>query len=227
MKKNCPKKEASVRVFLDETCNEEKFRLLDHIFSCPECLSEFENLREVWRKGNDILSELDKEFFMDEKASLLTKIAAVEIKKLKSQKRIKKHFLLPPKKIFAAALGIMLIVSLFILIKLKNPGPITIQRQADRRNFSVIAPWGEIHQPKILFQWTPLQNVKKYDLEILDDGLDIFYQTEDILTNSFILPEEIRIRLSEEKTYFWKIVATLKNSQKIESEMGKFIIKKD
>lgn len=223
-RKRCYKKGAAIKVFLDETSNEEKFKLLDHIFNCPECSIEFESLKEIWTKGKDVLLELDKEKLTQENAGQIKRIAAKEIKTLKSQRRTKRSPLFLPKKIFAIGSGIIIvfIISLFFLIR--GPKEIELERQISRGNIEVIEPWDEIHKSPILFRWTPIKEAKYYILEILDSSLETFYRKEKILSDSFILPEETFIRLMKRKTYFWKVIANLENDQKIESEFGKFYI---
>lgn len=224
-KKGCSKKEASVKVFLDETDHKEKFKLLDHIFSCQECFAEFEDLKEIWTKENDILLGLGKGKLTKENALQLKQLAEREITTLKSKEKAGKNFLFLPKKIIAVALGIFAVFLVSLFIQIKDRENTTLQRHVDQRNFEVSEPWGEINESKIFFRWPLIRDAKSYALEILDSGLDTFYYREGIKSSQFILPDEIYASFIKDKTYFWKVIATLKNSQKIESEFGKFLIK--
>lgn len=223
-RKSCYKKGAAIKVFLDETNNEEKFKLLNHIFNCPECGIEFESVKEIWTKGKDILLELEKEKFTKENAKQIKKIAKKEIRTLKSKKTTKRITFFHLKKFPAIATGIIIvfIISLFFLIR--GPKDIELERKINRGNIEAIEPWGEIHKSSIFFRWTPIKEAKNYTLEILDSGLETFYRKEQIKAENFILPEEIFIRLTKRETYFWKVIANMENDQKIESEFGKFYI---
>jgi len=226
-KKHCYKKGAAVKVFLDETSNKEKFELLDHIFICPDCNAEFEELRGIWVKGKDILTELEKIKFTKRNTNQIKKIAAMEIKRLKSRKRAKMGSFFHPKKTFAIASGIIIIVLITLIFQSRGPGRIDMEREINTGSFEVIEPWDEIHNTFILFRWTPIKEAKDYTLEILDSGLETFYHLEQIKSENFMLPEEIFIRLTKEEIYFWKVIANLENDKKIESEFGKFYINND
>lgn len=224
-KKRCYKKGAAVKVLLDETSDEEKLKLLDHIFSCPECNAEFEALREIWIKGKDILHDLEKMKFTKENANRLKKIAKKEIKTLKYRKRAKRSLLFHPKKIIAIASGIVIVVIISLFVLLRESSIVELERKIEPGKFEVIEPWGKIINSFILFRWTLIHEAEDYTLEILDNGLESFYRKEHIKNESFKLPEDIFIRLAKRKTYFWKVIANLENDQKIESEFAKFHIK--
>ncbi|MFQ6081912.1 MAG: anti-sigma factor family protein [Candidatus Aminicenantia bacterium] len=222
-KKGCCEKEALIKAFLNEISVQEKFELLDHISVCPECSSYFEALREIWTKEKDILGALDRIEFTEEDTEQLKKLAKQEIRKLKSQAREEKRPIFYGKKILAAVTGaafIIVIISIFVL--LKGPREIELERKTNQWNIELIEPRGEINKSFLMFNWTPVKGVRNYTLEILDRGLETFYQAKQIKAESFRLPEEVFKRLEKGEIYFWKVVAELENNQKIESDFGKF-----
>jgi len=224
MKHNCAKTDAAAKVFLKETDREEKFRLLDHIFSCPECLAEFNLLKEVWAKEN---------FFMD--VDLIQKLEQTErdqvksiskkaVKVLKREKKSRKLYHLAPK-IIAAAAAVLVAAVLIIYTSTQNRSEqIPLERDAGSEIFRTIDPEGEISQLPILFRWSPVQGAREYTIEVLDTGLEVIYRKEGIQVASFALPDKICSQLKVPRTYFWKVIATLDREKSIESEMGKFTL---
>ena len=78
----CKQPEALTRVFLKDTDEEEKLGLLDHIFSCPSCSTEFPSLKEFWSAEKTVGDELDTRVFA-ENEDLTRRVAGKEIKRLK------------------------------------------------------------------------------------------------------------------------------------------------
>ena len=224
MKHNCVKTDPTAKVFLKETSREEKFKLLDHIFSCPECLEEFNVLREVWAKENSLIdADLTQKLEQTEMVQVKS-ISKKAVKALKREKRSRKRYHLTPKIITAAA-AVLVAAVLIIYVAMQNrPEQIPLEREVGSEIFRTIEPEGEISSLPILFRWSPVQGAREYTIEVLDKGLEVVYRKEGIQVASFALPDKIYSQLQVSQTYFWKVIATLDDEKSIESEMGKFTL---
>jgi hypothetical protein len=223
-KKGCHSKRISVAVFLDETPEEEKSELLDHIFSCSKCFDEFIHLKEIWSKGSQILMGREEQNLSRRDALRLKKLATREVRAIKSRGHSRPGLLSHPKRLAAAAGTIVVIVSVAFFIQFGRLDRSGLERRINKTTFSVIAPWGKTGEPVLKFRWKPQSRAQNYTLEILDIALDPIFKQKGIETTEYVLPERIYDSLLEGKTYFWKVTAVLENRQEIESEFAKFII---
>jgi len=226
-KENYHEKKALTEVFMKETSVEEKYKLLDHIFSCPQCQTDFEAIKEVWKKGKDISNQLERIELSKQDTLYIKKFAKKEIKKLKSQKRKKGRLFLHRKSIpvVAAAGTLILISAILTLLIVKGPHQNEFQRRIGQWNIKLLEPHGEVEKSAITFSWFPVKEAKDYTLEILDRGLETIYISPEIKNESYILPRKIYNRLKKGEIYFWKITAFFQNNQKLESDLSKFKIK--
>lgn len=222
-RKNCKERNAVIKVFLDETGTEAKFKYLDHIFNCPQCSREFDALLEVWREEKSILKGIENKTLTKEQENRMRKTAVHELKKLKPRTGPGKLLPISPRKFLAAAAGIIAVV-LISWFSFNTPENIVVERNFQNSVFDVIEPMGPVANNFIVFRWDSIKGAKHYTLEILDQGLETFYRRPDITQNKFTLPEEIFIRLDNGKNYYWKITAELGTNRNIESELGKFTL---
>lgn len=222
MNRNCDNKHATVKVFLRESDQKEKFRLLDHIFSCPECSAEFKVLREVWKKEKSLMDTELEQRLEKIKARQVKTIAKKELKTLNQESKSRKYLLLSPMNIAAAAAVLIAVVLTINVTTHNRPEQIPLEREVGSETFRAIEPEGAIDYVPILFRWSPVKAARKYAIEVLDNGLEIIYKKEGILVPSFALPDKIYTQLQVSRTYFWKVIATLDSEKSIESEFGKF-----
>lgn len=221
--KRCNHPEALIRVFLDETSNEEKFKLLDHIFSCSKCSTEFPSLKELWSEGKSIVDKTEIPGASENHASI-RKVAGLEIKELSKKRGTGRHFILLPKPLIATVSGIFLIALASILIFFNRSADEILVRTGDSDYFKVFSPLNSVSSSPILFQWSPVQNSKFYTLEILNKSLEPVFKKEQIKSESFLLQEDFPGSLLHGQLYFWKVISHLENGQTLESEFGKFTI---
>ena len=224
IKHRCIHKDAVVEVFLKETIRGEKFRLLDHIFSCPGCLAEFQVLKEVWKRDSSLMdSELEKTLEAA-KAAQIKSISALEIKSMKQERKSRKRLRFSPKTIAAAAALFVAAVLIIYIATQNRPEHIPLEREVGSEIFRTIEPESAISQMPILFRWSPVHGAKEYTIVVLNKGLEVIYKKEGIHVASFGLPDKIYSQLQVSKTYFWKVIATLDAEKNIESEFGKFTL---
>ena len=214
--------DSTVKVFLKETDQEEKFKLLDHIFSCPECLAEFSVLKEVWKKEKSLIDTQLEQTLEKAKIEQIKSVAKKELRAVKQAQQ-------SPKSLFFSPLNITAVATLFIAAVLtiyvtthNRPDPIPLEREIGSETFTTIEPEGAIDTFSILFRWSSVKEAKEYTIEVLDNGLEVIYRKEGILVPSFALPDKIHTQLQVSRTYFWKVVATIDSEKSIESEFGKF-----
>ncbi len=217
--------DAAVRVFLDETDPKEKFELLRHILMCPECGTDFEAVRAVWKRSGDILKTIEQDGPLPvDAAPRLKALAGDEIKKLMSLRRTGKRSAFGPRYILGGAAGVLLIVVAALLLRNPFSRYGLQERTSSGRDFIVFEPWDVTRQRPLVFRWKSFAQVDHYELEILDPGLTTVFSQGGITSSSYSLPEEVRGRLQKRQTYFWKVTAYLGSGQSIESEFGKFIL---
>jgi hypothetical protein len=214
----------TVKVFLKETDEKEKFKLLDHIFSCPECSAEFIILRDVWKKEKNQMDPELRQKLEQAKAAQVKSTAKKELRILKKERQSRKISLLRPMNIAAAATVLIALLLTVYVITHNQAEQIPLEREVGSEIFNTIEPEGAISDLPILFRWSPVQDAREYAIEVLDQGLEVIYRKKHILVPSFALPDKISSQLQVSKTYFWKVVATLQGEKSIESEMGKFYL---
>ncbi|MFC2165830.1 hypothetical protein ACFLT2_12655 [Acidobacteriota bacterium] len=224
MKHQCAQREATVKVFLKETGQEEKYRLLDHIFSCPECLTEFSVLKEVWKKENSLLDTELEQTLEKAKSEQVKSVAKNELRAVKQTRQSRQSLLFSPINIAVAAAVLIAAVLTIYVTSHNRPGQIPLEREVGSEIFRTIEPEGAIDNLSILFRWSPVKDAREYTIEVLDNGLEMIYRKEGILVPSFALPDKIYTQLQVSRTYFWKVVATLDSEKRIESEFEKFYL---
>jgi hypothetical protein len=226
-KKACPEKDTIIKAFLDEISLEEKFRLLDHVFSCPECRIQFIGVKAVWSKSGKILGNLETIPGTEDIRENFRKLSKQELRNLKSQGQIKNKILHSWRKIpvAVAVVGIIAFVTIFLISR--GPKETGIERKIFQWQIELLQPKGEIIEPELVFQWTHLKEAKNYRLEIFDKELEILYASDPIPGNQFTLPGHVFLSFRRGEIYFWKVTALLGPNQEIESDFSKFKIKKD
>jgi len=224
-RKGCPGAEKIASLFLEETPRQEKFGLLDHVLSCAACRVEFMVLKEIWRaKGSHIDPEMRLILDQSSPENIRT-TAKKELKALTSQRTNRWRMVFSPGKTASLAAALIAFILLFYFIGPKGYKNNTLERNMGPGNFRILEPWNAVQKIPVVFRWTPVPEAVEYDVEILNGVLESIYRKEGIRTASFELPASVLERLSESKTYFWKVVATLKAGERVESEFGKFYLK--
>ena len=222
--KTCPQNHAIIKVFLGDTPNQKKFEILNHVFSCPHCLPDFIQLKEVWRQSKGYLNELEGIELDHKKEKQLQAFARDEIRKLRFRLFQKTGSLSRIKPIPAAAVVVILIVGISSLFFLRESRETEIERGFKPWEIRLIEPQESVNETPLIFEWAPVNGALHYSLEILDNGLDIVYQADKIKEAQFKIPSTMVDLFVKGKVYFWKIIVTTESGQKVESEFGKFRI---
>ena len=214
----------TVKVFLKETDQKEKFRLLDHIFSCPECLAEFSVLKEVWKKEKSQIDTQLVRTLEKAKSKQIKSVAKTELRALKQAQKLRESKFFSAFNIATVAAVLIAAVLTIYLTTHNRADQIPLEREVGSETFRIIEPEGAIDTLSILFRWSPVKDAREYTIEVLDDGLETIYRKEGILLPSFALPDKIFTKLQVSRTYFWKVSAVLDSEKSIESEFGKFYL---
>jgi len=149
---NCQEKNALIKAFMEETGIQERYRLFDHIFSCPQCNADFDAVKEVWKKGKNLASKLDGKEFLIKNVPQLKEIAVQEIKKLQAQRKRGKVFLPYVKRIPVAIAGVALLVfAVLTLVVFKGSEVSEFQRRIDQWHIKLLEPRGEVERSSIIF----------------------------------------------------------------------------
>ena len=221
----CGHRDAAVQVFLEETDPEVKAELLRHILSCPECGSEFEAVRAVWTRSEEILEPIEQDGQLPVDASeRLKSLARDELKSLRLLRRARKRSAFGLKYVIGGAAAILLIILTALFIPSRFSRNVFQERTSSDKGFAVFQPWNLTRQRPVVFRWQSLAQADHYELEILDLGLETVFSQGGITSAQYSLPEEVFFRLHKGRTYFWKVKAHLKGGQSLESEFGKFIL---
>lgn len=225
-REDCPEKDVLIKAFLDELEIGDKFKLLDHVFSCPECFLEFQSLKDIWRKTRSLSSALKIIPPTEIARKNIINLAEMEIQKLKTHVKDKNKIFHGWQKISALGASIGILALIAIVLVSRGPRETAIERKGTLGQIMLLEPKGEIKKPGLIFSWSAIEEADRYRLEIFDKGLDLFYKKEQIGQNQFILPEHVFRGLNKGEIYFWKVTAHLKDSQEFESDFSKFVIKK-
>lgn len=221
---SCKDSNETVEVFLKETSQEKKFRLLDHIFSCPECLADFSVLKEVWKKEKSRIDTHLVRTLETANSKRVKAVAKTELRALKQAQKSRKSRLFSPMNIASVTAMLIAAVLTIYVATHYRADQTPLEREVGSEAFRIIEPEGAIKTLSILFRWSPVKDAREYTIEVLDNGLETIYRKEGILLPSFALPDKIFTQLRVSQTYFWKVVAMLDNEKRVESEFGKFYL---
>ncbi|MFQ6083179.1 MAG: anti-sigma factor family protein [Candidatus Aminicenantia bacterium] len=202
---NCPDEEM-LAAFMDGELNEQEERdIRNHIRECSFCSYLIISLEsqgiKFKKKRKNILDRL--------KAAILSK-----------------PYILRPAPVLPILLLIFILGFIFVL---KFPQISRRQihyREIGKNRIELIEPIGEIKAVPSIFKWRQVEGVKYYIFELLDEELSLVWESDQLFNNKVSLPQDVINSLINEKTYFWRVTAFLKNGQKIESHTQDFELKK-
>ena len=225
MKTGCPTKKKLTRAFEGRLSTRAQFRLLDHIYGCSRCKPEFDALRQVWSQSRELLSPLENIDWSEASRRRLCQLASQEAQGIRGPRQGRVSFWKAAFPAVSAALGLIILISAVLFHK--GPG-----KEAGERSFlpwqiDLLQPKGSALRASLVFRWHPLRRAESYGLEVFDKGLDLVYERSGIAEESIVFPVQTALGLKKGEVYFWRIKATLKDNQVIESDFSKFILKDD
>ena len=122
--------------------------------------------------------------------------------------------------------ALVLLAGVFILHNSWARRGYETERQAAPAEIRLLQPRGSVAAAPRDFRWARQEDVESCRLEVYDQNLDLVYRSAALAAGAVSLPEEALAKLQAGRTYFWKVTATLKDRQTIESEFAKFVFQK-
>jgi hypothetical protein len=223
----CPSKRQILRFFEGKISENDKAVILRHVLSCRECLTVFEATAEVHVQGREILRALDGlDLRSPEADARLRKLAVAEIRSVKLARKPHARAKVVRIGLPATAAGLVLLVALFLVPRIRRPGPNGVERKTSPLEIALIEPRGAAFDGPLTFRWTPVPEVVSYRLEIYDRTLEPLYESGPLAADELTPAAGALPDLRKGEIYFWKVVGVLRDNQTIESEFSKFILQK-
>ena len=208
---------------MDETNREEKFRILDHVASCPACDREFRALLEIRKKGEAVLSACPAGLAVQDARETATE----QYRKIKTGNRGRFLAAPLPRKIMAfAGASAVLVMSILTFRSSTNRKSQEIEREIAPWEVRLVSPRANVSSP-FFFKWTPVESARSYDLEVLDSTLRPVFAVPRVMSPNYLLSREESTALRPGRIYFWKVTATLESLQRVESNLAKFTVKSE
>ncbi len=122
----------------------------------------------------------------------------------------------------ASAAALLLAAAASVLL-IKNPAPVQIFRSGGGNELHLLEPNEELKSVPEVFRWAEVAGAKTYDFTLIDEELNILFQTN-VSETLVRIPHEVRQRLTEGTTYLWTVRAAADNNQELASASRYFEI---
>jgi len=233
-KKGCPDSDALIRSFSEETSENEKIQVIDHITTCGLCYKKFEAVRQILKGSKNMalrfegmpLSEADVKELKQRAQDRIHELERHEISMPKPSfgEKIIGFFRLKPALSYASAVAAICIMIAAAIILFKVPPSIKDEtlRGSEKETIQMISPIGELEKFPLSFKWKALPEVKEYQIVLLDEELNRIWTSEKTEKTEMLIPSAVQNKLRKEKTYYWKVVIFLEDGTRKESELQNF-----
>ena len=221
-RRGCPSPKKFMKMLKSKSSEKETTKIVDHLSNCGDCAREFKFLLEVIRNENALVHDIGK---------LLSTEDSTEGQK-KEAKRILDSFTgrrplfsqISRSSAFFIASFIIIVIAVSMLIIFRTPEK---YRAESLSKIKLLHPVNEnLSFSSLLFKWEKIKNTEYYNLKLFDKVLSPLWESEKILKNNIILPEEAAKKLEVGSSYFWMITAHISNGEGIPSSLEEFSIKK-
>jgi hypothetical protein len=227
MKKNkvgCVSHKTFIQIFLGDLKPDKKAKIVDHIFSCPECRMKFETLNSLTRKFREKEKELPAEALTAADARELRKATRLKLREMKKSLKQPARFYLARRPVLILAVSsAVVIVCLSVLVYLKSPLGQKTFRAPEGKKLALIEPRGRIKSVPTILNWRPIERADGYIIKIVDEDLKTIFKG-DAEKPPYILNEGIWEKFAREKKYIWAIHAYDDNNNIIAQAKAYFII---
>ena len=198
---NCPDEEL-LAAFMDGELNEkEEINIENHIRKCTYCSYLIISLESQGVK------------FKKKRKNILDRMKTGVLSK---------PYVLRPAPVLPILLIIFILGFIFILRFPQISKEKIHYREVGKYRIELIEPTGEIKKTPIVFKWKKVKGVEYYIFELLDEELNLVWESSQLSNNKVLLPQNLMSSLIKKKAYFWKVTAFLNNGQKIESNTQYF-----
>jgi hypothetical protein len=203
----CPLPEDIAAWLRGEISKKRRHQIIDHIFHCVYCHEEFEFALETIREEKKFIHDVDTIF--------------QEIK----HKKENKFFQFFPFRLSWLYSLILITGVVLITLLVKNITQEHKYRGSESNSVILISPnKNAILKAQLRFEWKDIQNADYYILEIFDESLYPAWESDKIIVNNTLIPEEIINKFVKKKSYYWMVTAVLSDGKTFESRLQNFII---
>ena len=217
--RKCPSKAELLDFFTEAEATGKRAEVLGHVCSCPECGAVLAAIREIQSQEESLLRGLDDLGLSKADGQRLRERAREEIRRL----RPRRSFL----RIWAPAAGAALALLITVIV-LRDGGFLRrdVERTGRPVRISLRQPRGRLSAAAPGFSWTRGEDIVSCRLVIYDRDLRPVFEAIPGAVDRFELPRAAVASMTGGGMYFWKIAATLKDGQTIESDFAKFVLHK-
>lgn len=219
-RKNCPSQKKFINFFRTKLSEKQRIGLIDHITNCCYCAQEFEFTTQILRDEKKLIEEIGNII----QNKWIKKTAGKSDKGSLSYLRKRKILFFPALswKLSLIIFGAVILISALIIFQNSERRD---YRDKNTQSINLIEPIkGKYSKSLLVFKWNEYNGSDHYILEIFDETLYPVWESNKILKNNFVLPDEIAKKLIGNKTYFWMITAFLADGRKIESKLEEFTV---
>jgi hypothetical protein len=231
---SCPSVDALLASFSPETSEEEKLQMADHVAGCGPCRRKFEAAREILKGAAALASEAEGVALTEEEAIGLRQRAAARLNELEERQEAgnlkdpigrKKTFLFRYRHALMAAGLVMIIAAALIVLRAPQEKDTDAIRGERGPAIVLITPRGLQNTLPLHFQWQPCPAAETYMVKILDERLDVVWDSGPIRVTSLDFPPGPAEGLKQESIYYWKVMVLLNDGTTQESDLQEFRIK--
>jgi len=182
----CPPVKDLRAAFEGTTPRAAKDAIVDHISGCSDCAREFEFIRKIREREDDLAAGMN------------------------APSRGRRHpllFLSRPIREYALGAVMIAVVISGVIVSLHESS-----RDGERNRPAgipeTLAPSGHVEAPPpLIFRWKPVTRAVSYVVEIYDESLRLIWESPPVSTTAALLPDPIMESLSGDKSYYWSVLA--------------------
>jgi hypothetical protein len=229
----CPSLDSLLASFSEEASEEEKLRTADHIAGCGPCRRMFETAREILKGAAALAGEAEGATLSEDEAAELKRRAAVRMNELagyakpdRSQGHVgrMKAFSFRYRFALVAAGLVMIIAAGLLVLRMPRPESADVFRGEPGPALVLMSPRGVQKMLPQHFQWQPYSEAEEYRVKLLDEELDVVWDSGPIRETSLDFPADLAEGLKRESVYYWKVTAFLADGTTQESDLQEFRI---
>ncbi len=221
MNRACPKNEIFVRAMLGELPADSRRDFLSHVSTCPGCRLKFEALVKIENHLKAREDRIPGTALLDREARELKRWAGRQAGALSGKSAF--HPARRPRLAAVGAAAVLLLAAAGSILLVKNPAPVQIFRSGGGNEIHLLEPKEELKSAPEVFRWAGVAGAETYNFTLIDDALNILYQTKGPETLVRI-PFDVQQSLTEEATYLWTVQAVAENDQELASASRYFEI---
>jgi hypothetical protein len=222
MNRACPENEMFVKAMLGDLPDDSRRDFLSHVSACPGCRLKFETLAEIEVHLEAGGGHIPRAVLSAREARHLKRWAGRQARAL--PKKGDSHPARRPRlgAVAAAAALLLIVAGSFILFRHRAAVPIL--RSGGGSELRLLEPVEGIKRAPEVFRWTKLEGTAGYKFTLIDDELNVLYQTR-VREALVRLPFNVRQRLTGKTTYLWTVQAMAENNQELALASRYFDIK--